>query len=206
METKSLNSYKNNGTAYIPSKDGPLTENDILLLQKCCEEVDKEFIEIGDAGEMNSLLVGRFMTDIDKPRIVKNSFSEKVIKILETPRVISFIKKVINCDDDLYLRRIQFNEISENCFVGLHLDKDSNPDYLAACVLQLGKDFEGGIFRVYNKNDSNKFVDYKPEYGSLTISDCDFPHEVTRVTKGKRGSLVFFVSRNNDKNKRYKTN
>ena len=35
--------------------------------------------------------------------------------------------------------KIQYNKIEENCFIGYHLDTDSNPDYLCACVIQLGK-------------------------------------------------------------------
>jgi len=51
-----------------------------------------------------------------------------------------------------------------------------------------------------------KYIDYKPDYGSLLISDCNYPHEVTRVESGKRGSLVFFISKNNGKNPRKKNN
>ena len=32
-------------------------------------------------------------------------------------------------------------------FVGLHLDKDSNPDYLVAVVIQLGNKFTGGGYK-----------------------------------------------------------
>ena len=91
--------------------------------------------------------------------------------------------------------KVKHNEsgIQKNCFVGYHLDIDSNPDYIAACVIQLGSKFKGGIYRVYQKK-SKKFYDYAPSKGSLIISNCLYPHEVTKVKAGKRGSLVFFVS------------
>ena len=146
------------------------------------------------------------MTDIEKPEKVNNNFSEKVIKILSSKKVINFIKKICNCNDEIFIRRVQYNEITENCFVGYHLDKDSNPDYLAAIVLQLGVNFNGGLYRVYNKFNKKNYIDYKPNYGSLLISDCEYPHEVTKVESGKRGSLVFFVSKNNGKNPRNKKN
>ena len=50
---------------------------DFSKLKNYCSNVEKEFIEIGDAGEKNHLLVGRFITDIKKPKIVKNKYSKK---------------------------------------------------------------------------------------------------------------------------------
>ena len=70
-------------------------------------------------------------------------------------------------------------------FVGYHLDIDSNPDYIFACVIQLGSNFKGGIYRVYNNNNKKKFYDYPPTEGSLILSDCNYPHEVTKVKSGK---------------------
>ena len=67
----------------------PLTENDFNKLKQYCKKVNKEFIKVGDAGEKNHLLVGRFMTDKDKPRIVNNIFSKKVISILKRKRFLN---------------------------------------------------------------------------------------------------------------------
>ena len=141
------------------------------------------------------------MTDIKKPVLVKNQHSKKMLTILKSNKIQTFIKRILQTKKKLYIRRIQFNQISKNNFVGYHLDIDSNPDYIAACVIQLGSGFKGGIYRVYQKNKKN-FLDYKPSKGSLIISNCLYPHEVTKVLKGKRGSLVFFVSYHNGKNKR----
>ena len=203
---KHFENYLNNGTAYVKINDSPLSEKDLDNLNKFCNEVEKEFIKIGDAGETNYLHVGRFMTDVEEPEKVDNQFSEKVIEILSSKKMLGFIKEVCNLKDDVYIRRIQYNEIGKDCFVGYHLDKDSNPDYIAAIVLQLGTNFNGGLYRVFNKFNKKKYIDYKPEYGSLLISDCNYPHEVTRVESGKRGSLVFFISKNNGKNPRKKNN
>ncbi len=194
--------YLNNGTAYIEHANSPFNEAQINKLFKICEDVEKEFITVGDADEPNHVYVGRFMTDIKKPEIVKNKFSKELIDTLWTDKMKTFVKSVVNTKDELYLRRIQYNEIFQDCFVGYHLDIDSNPDYLAACVIQFGSDFDGGLYRVYNKENKKKYIDYKANFGSLLISDCQFPHEVTKVTRGKRGSLVFFVSKENGLNKR----
>ena len=201
-ESSFSNEYINKGTMLVPLHDesNPLSEEDISQLVDCCESVDKEFVTTGDAGEKNFVHVGRFMTDVQKPEIVKNEYSKKVIDILSKPKLKDYIKKIVGASKEIFYRRIQFNQIDENCFVGYHLDVDSNPEYLAACVIQLGKEYEGGIYRVYQKDKS--FRDFKPKYGSLIISNCEYPHEVTKVTKGNRKSLVFFVSYSNGPNLR----
>lgn len=205
--TNLISNYKKKGTVMIPfnNKISPLSNNDFNSLKNCCKKVNKEFIKIGDAGEKNHLLVGRFMTDINKPTIVKNQYSKKVLSILKKEKILNLLKELFQSKKKLYIRRVQFNEISKNCFVGYHLDTDSNPDYVAACVIQLGSNFKGGIYRVYQKNKKNsKFYDYAPSTGSLIISNCKYPHEVTKVKSGKRGSLVFFVSYHKGLNKRKK--
>lgn len=198
-----IKNYKKKGTIMVPfeSNLNPLSGDDFSKLKNYCVNVDKEFIKIGDAGEKNHLLVGRFITDIKKPEVVKNKYSKKLISILKKKKLVNFIKKIIKTNKKLYLRRVQFNEISKNCFVGYHLDTDSNPEYIAACVIQLGSNFKGGVYRVYQKK-TKKYFDYAPRKGSLIISNCQYPHEVTKVKSGKRGSLVFFISYNKGLNKR----
>ena len=48
----------------------------------------------------------------------------------------------------------------------------------------------------------NDFIDYKTEYHSLMISNCNYPHEVTKVLHGNRKSLVFFFAHHNKMNRR----
>ena len=113
---------------------------------------------------------------------------------------MNFIKKILGVEEEIFLRRIQFNQIDSNCFVGHHLDKDSNPDYIAAIVIQIGKLYKGGIYRVYQKDGS--FFDYTSSYGDLIISDCNY-REVTKVTEGEENHCIF-VSNSNDLNKETK--
>ena len=139
-----VKNYSKKGTIMVPfnSKYNPISNIDFLNLKKYCSKVKKEFIKIGDAGEKNHLLVGRFITDVKKPEIVKNKYSKKVISILRKKKLLNFIKKIIKTNKNLHIRRAQINEIKKNCFVGYHLDVDSNPEYIAACVIQLGSNFK----------------------------------------------------------------
>jgi hypothetical protein len=197
------NEYQKKGTTLIPFDEGinPFSNEDFKNLFEYCEKVEKEFIEIGDAGENNNLMVGRFMTDKIKPEVVDNPYSKKLLEILGKKSFVDLIKNILNLKNEFHLRRVQYNQINKGNFVGYHLDTDSNPDYLAACVIQLGENFDGGIYRVFQKDKS--YNDFHPTKGSLIISNCNYPHEVTKVTSGERKSLVFFISNHYGDNKRY---
>ena len=193
--------YQKYGTAYISLEDRLFTLEEIKKLKQICSEVPKEHITVGDAGEMNYLNVGRFMVDKKNPELVNRKFSDPLLEIISKNKIKNKLSQILSIkSEEVIYRRVQFNEIGKNCFVGKHLDTDSNPDYLAACVIQLGDKFKGGMYRVFQKN--NEFIDYSPEYGSLLISDCRYPHEVTKVDSGLRGSLVFFISTHSGENRR----
>ena len=44
-----------------------------------------------------------------------------------------------------------------------------------------------------HKADNDALIT-RPEFGSVVISKCDVPHEVWKVKKHNRTSLVFFLS------------
>ena len=52
-----IKNYKNKGTIMVPfdNKFNPLSEKDFLNLKNYCDNVEKEFIKIGDAGEKKPL-------------------------------------------------------------------------------------------------------------------------------------------------------
>ncbi len=206
MSKNFMQLYKKNGTCYIDHKNVPFSDEELKHLEKMCEDVPKEFVEIGDAGEPNHLSVGRFQTDIKKPKVVNKKFAESVMSILEKQNILSYIKNILGTGEKLFIRRVQFNEIEQNCFIGYHLDIDSNPDYLAACVIQFGSNYDGGYYRVYKPENKKEFIDYKCNRYSLIISNCLYPHEVTKVLKGSRKSLVFFVSNHFKENRRIADN
>ena len=92
----------------------------------------------------------------------------------------------------------------KNEFVGYHLDIDSNPDYLAAVVIQFASDFTGGDYIVYKngENKEKKNIRYSPKFQTMSISNCEYPHEVSRIERGTRISLVFFLCSHYGKNTR----
>lgn len=191
-----------NGCAYITPSDALYDEQDWELMNQVLANstLPWEKILIGDADEENDLYVARFMTDRDRPTVVNHALSELIIPRVCNDNVMSLFRKLMG-DDAFYVRRMQVNRMKAGSFIGRHLDTDSNPDYQYSIVLQLGTYFSGGQFVVYDR-DGNLRNDIKPEPRSVIISDCSYPHEVQQVTAGERVSLVFFVSRHADRNRR----
>ena len=124
--------YLENGSCYIKECSVPISKKDLKTLEELCNQVKKEFITIGDADEPNHLWVGRFMSDKDRPRLLNKKLASVVKEIVGSERIKKFLKDILNDNRELYLRRVQYNKIDKDCFIGYHLDVDSNPDYL--CV------------------------------------------------------------------------
>ena len=175
-------------------------EWDLLNQLSSPPHVPYEHILVGDAGEPNYVDVARFMTDVERPEYVNPAVSHQVMDILGQPKMMEFFRQVLG-RDDLVIRRCQVNLLGEGGFVGLHLDTDSNPDYLSPVVLQFSSDFEGGEYVVHHHTIGKQA--FKSRCYNMIISRCNLPHEVTKVTKGRRKSLVFFMSHHGGANRRW---
>ena len=67
-------------------------------------------------------------------------------------------------------------------------------------IILLNDDFEGGDFLAYNKEDEMYSLHKKA--GNALIGDPTMFHEVTKVTKGERYSLICFIRQDQLKLKR----
>ena len=185
-----------------------LSINDFIKIEENLKKFPLEEVTIGDAGEPNKCLVGRLVEDKPgtKPKLLNTNLSKEVLSIIFSDKAKNFIRKEIKDfrnAKNLYVRRAQFNLLSQGSFVGQHLDIDSNPNYRIAVVFQLGSFFEGGEFDVYKSmGDNEPYQSIKPEFGSICISDSRVPHAVAKVKSGTRKSLVMFVSNENNENPR----
>lgn len=188
------------GTALLPIEESFLSVDDFNELEDLFKKLPQEFVEVGDAGEPNHVLVGRFLTDVDKPRRVNGELSDRAAEIVTSSEAMASCCKLLEAES-LYLRRMQVNTLQEGSFVGQHLDKDSNPDYEVAIVLQYSDDYQGGEFIVHSPDQAPK--SFKTYRQSMTITKCSLPHEVTKITQGERISLVYFLSEHPDVNRRY---
>ena len=195
------NIYEKMWTVMFPIEKNIFSENEMNKLEFLSDTLPLEHIEVGDADEPNFLEVGRMMTDVNNPEIVNDTISNEAISILTSTKAMNFFQFFLN-KKNLFLRRLQYNILKKDCFVGLHLDTDSNPDYLVAVVLQFGGNFKGGEYVVYGGEEPPRSF-HPPKY-SMIISNCKFEHEVKKIQSGIRKSLVFFLSTNNGQNRRIK--
>ena len=196
--------YDKHGTIMFDLERSFFSDDDFKNLEELFTKLPYEYVSTGDAGEDNSVEVGRLMTDIKNPKVVNESIANLALKILNKEKHLKFYKKLLN-RDELHLRRVQVNKMHKDAFVGYHLDIDSNPDYLAAVVVQFGRDFKGGDYIVYEDKKDDVGLCYAPFYQSMIISNCNNPHEVTKIEKGTRISLVFFLCEHKGENLRNKT-
>ncbi len=169
-------------------------------IERIVEKVPLEHVILGDADEPNDVYVGRFMTDLPgaRPALVNEALSSELISILGDDRRKRFFDDMIG--PGRHIRRAQVNIMKTKSFIGLHVDKDSNPEYEVAIVLQLGKDYGGGEFVTHNLSSGENTM--KTAYRSLTVTRCNIPHEVKTVTEGERVSLVYFLASNDRENPR----
>ncbi|SEI18151.1 2OG-Fe(II) oxygenase [Pseudomonas fuscovaginae UPB0736] len=192
----------NNGSFYSSVTDFLYSQDDWNEINSILANpsLPWEQVYIGDADELNDLTVARFMTDIERPTRVNQPLSDHMISVVCNEKLLGFVSNLLD-GEDFYIRRMQVNKMKDGSFIGKHLDIDSNPDYLYSIVLQLGKRFAGGEFLIFNKQDEQVNL-IRPELQSIVITDCSFPHQVEAVTEGERVSLVFFVSKHAEKNRR----
>jgi len=118
----------------LPRHESFLSEDGYQQLEQLADSLPREHVSIGYAGEPNYLEVGRFLTDVESAKVVSGSASEEAVAIVSSAHVTRFYKQVLELDK-IQCHRIQYNILGEGCFVGYHLDTDSNPDYLKAGVI-----------------------------------------------------------------------
>jgi len=195
-----MEGYSTTGFVLVDGNQGLFSEKEFLEIQEICQKVDKEHVEIGDADEPNFLEVGRFLTDVEEVQYVNRPLSDNLMSIIASADRMECFKELLQ-EPILHVRRVQYNSMEQGCFIGRHLDVDSNPDYIVAIIIQFGEDYGGGEFVIYR--DGQDRAVYKTGKFSTAISNCHLEHEVKPISHGTRGSLVYFLSKHDGKNRRY---
>ena len=177
--------------------ENTLSHSDVQFIENQLKKFPLESITIGDAGEINNCQVGRLMEDQPRqiPKMLNDELAKPVLELYSTAQAFDFFNKFLESGKEQFVRRSQFNLLGKGSFVGRHLDIDSNPDYKIAAVLQLGSVFSGGEFVVYpsKKSTIEESQVVCPEYGSLTVSFCNYEHEVKEVTSGTRTICMLYI-------------
>ena len=140
--------FEKTGTILVDDGSKLISAEKLSKLEDLASSLPLEHVEIGDANEPNYLDVGRFITDVDRPTLVNRPSSDEALDIIKDADFQKFFSYLLGTGT-LHVRRMQYNILGEGCFVGIHLDTDSNPDYLVAVVIQFGDQFSGGEYVVY---------------------------------------------------------
>lgn len=187
------------GTVMFPAYE-LFSADELERLDRLQNQLPEELVTLGDAGEPNDLYVRRIMVDKpgELPRRVNQPVSDEIMALLGDERRTALFQRLLGGPQ--FIRRCQVNRMVKNSFIGLHLDTDSNPDYLVSVVIQLGRDFDGGEFVVYPEGRPANVL--HPTYGTVIVSRCEHRHEVRRVLSNERTSLVYFYSPNDRQNAR----
>lgn len=84
-------------------------------------------------------------------------------------------------------KQIHFHIYSEGDYFGVHNDIRDKRVYSVGVLLN--DDFNGGEFKIYDKTE----IILKKEIGNTYIFDVKLNHEITKITKGNRYSLIWFL-------------
>lgn len=132
--------------------------------------------------------------------IKKPSKGEALYKYVQ--RGLSLVSEELVTDEPLLIQVLKYKE---GGFIYKHKDDitTSLDGFVQAryyFIILLNDDFEGGDFLAYNNQDKLYTLDKKA--GNVLIGDPTMFHEVTKVTKGERYSLICFIRQDQLKLKR----
>ena len=192
MKTNAKQQFDEQGTLLFNDIEFPLTSAEWQHIENLVDDVEYEHIVGGDAGEGHSVWVCRFYNDVNSP-VALHPRAKEISDIVMSSKMRAFYKQILGTDD-LCLRRCQANLLHKGDYIGVHIDQDSNPDYLATMVLHFDTEYRGGEFitRDQQRGDHS----YNPYKRAVLFNDCSIPHEVAMVESGERKTLACFVSKN----------
>lgn len=104
-----------------------------------------------------------------------------------------FAERETNIEIRTIKKTIHFHKFTKGDWFGKHNDvRDSR---LYAVGVLLNDNFEGGDFKLYNPNEIilNKVI------GNTYLFNVRIDHEITRILKGERYSLLWFLDHNHIK-------
>jgi hypothetical protein len=189
-----MTEFSESGTIFVDYQS-LISIEDMDTLKRQTLNLPREYISVGDTGDVHNLFVGRVMVDIKTPTVVNQEQSELILKIISSEKLTRFIEEQTGYTGKLKLRRSGFNYMPEGSSIGLHDDVRTNPDYLFFVSLPICTDYEGGEFYTFHKKNDKKLIFKKQN--QLCISSCSIEHGVQKILRGTRATLVWFYADEN---------
>ena len=180
------------GAVVLPFGDHPLTLKNLDLIDRITDfELNMaiyKHITKGDRGDRHDMWKLALRTDLEKIEDHNPEILDGVEPIIGSREMFDLYREI-----DPFartLRKIQINLLQESGFVGPHIDRGSNPQWLMVCILQLSKQYDGGKYAIVHPDGRKEFPS---QYGSLLIARTDVDHKIMPVTAGIRKTLAYFV-------------
>ncbi|MBN9343600.1 MAG: hypothetical protein BGN93_08260 [Acinetobacter sp. 39-4] len=170
----------------INEEELPFTINEWQALEKIVNKAEYEAPKKGDTDETLSLKVMRAKKAGDP-----TNYNKPLLKLLLKPELCHYLQHRLEMKN-YFIDRVQIHHYQEGDFISMHCDNDSCPDYKFSLILHMTEEYEGGEFRVRDKN--NNIKSFKVPKHTLLVTSSALSHEVTRVTSGERKVIVWFIS------------
>jgi len=189
------------GGVVLPFGKHPFTREELDTINRLTdyEEYNDSYEHItqGDRSDVHDLWKLTLRTDLDKILDYHPNITSKIEPIIGSEEMFALYRQIDPFSRTL--RKIQINLLKEGGFVGPHIDRGSNPQWLFVCVLQLSEHYQGGEYAIDHPDGEKKFKIPDP-YGSLFIARTDVDHWIEPVTHGIRKTLVYFVGMDSNPN------
>jgi PKHD-type hydroxylase len=166
-----------------------------------------EIVRIGDNQEFQNAKVGSNQDGVENDR-VRDS---KITWLHHTEQTdwlfnkMAEITSTVNSDkyqfELSHIDAFQYTTYTENGFYGWHVDADFKKTFgpnqrklgFSLILNEQGVDFEGGDFQVIPGGNPKSVLTMHAKPGDILAFPSFIPHQVDKVTKGKRKSLVWWV-------------
>lgn len=120
--------------------------------------------------------------------VIGSEYTKIILQLIADSNLMTQINNL--AQQNLRILRMQLNVMNEGGFVGLHIDYDSDPAYVFSVMIQVGSEYSGGNFIIYNEDGKSKVIQRTNR--SIMVMSSLSPHKVEHIQKGFRYTVCLF--------------
>jgi len=148
-----------------------------LLTKRFCDMLVEEIESFTE--QMNESAVALRVSRFGFDGSMKNMVNHHI-----TPLVLSLFPQLKETKFEVYPKLMVY-QLNNNEDWPIHMDGD-----IATINICLGKEFEGADLRIFDREGTDNFIDYKHQVGRMVIHLGDNRHSVTSLKSGTRYSMI----------------
>jgi predicted 2-oxoglutarate/Fe(II)-dependent dioxygenase YbiX len=136
-----------------------------------------------------SLYLYRFISRQNRvSSVVDSEYTKIILQLIADSNLMVQISKL--AQQNLRILRMQLNIMREGGFVDRHIDYDRDPAYVSSVMIQVGSEYSGGNFIIYNEDGKSKVI-HRTNRSIMVMSSLS-PHKVEHIQKGFRYTVCLF--------------